>query len=135
MDVFVSLIAHLQIQGKGLQWFQENSTFELFCFYNDARLNVDPAQLRFYDRDENQLSETRGFSHSVLASSNSFVNVSLTKDRIQSEDFGTYVCRYGNGSSASFIVHVGVLKGRFQSHRKCGIILLEIEKNDNETFS
>lgn len=103
------MIARLQILGKGLQWFQENSTFELFCSYSDASINVDPAQLRFYDRDGNQLSEARGFNHATLSSSSRFVNVSLTKDRIQAEDFGGYVCRY-NSSGSSFIVHVGILK-------------------------
>lgn len=113
---FVFLIAHLQILGKGLKWFLENSTFEIFCSYSDASINVDPAQLKFYDGDNNQLSEDRGFRRTVLSSSSSFVNVSLTKDRIQAEDFGTYVCRYGN--DYSFNMHVGILKGIFQSHRK-----------------
>lgn len=113
---FVFLIAHLQILGKGLRWFQENSTFKLFCSYSDASINVDPAQLRFYDGKNNQLSEDRGFRRTVLSSSSSFVNVSLTKDRIQAEDFGKYVCRYGDDSS--FNIHVGILKGIFQSHRK-----------------
>lgn len=110
------MIAHLQILGKGLKWFLENSTFEIFCSYSDASVNVDPAQLRFYDGDNNRLSEDRGFRRTVLSCSSSVVNVSLTKDRIQAEDFGKYVCRYGNGSP--FIVHVGILKGIFQSHRK-----------------
>lgn len=110
------MIAHLQILGKGLKWFLENSTFEIFCSYSDASINVEPAQLRFYDGANNQLSEDRGFKRTVLSSSSSFVNASLTKDRIQAEDFGKYVCRYDNGSP--FIVHVGILKGIFQSHKE-----------------
>lgn len=102
--------AHPQILGKGLKWFLENSTFELFCSYSDASVNVDPVQLRFYDGDNKQLSEDRGFRRTVLSSSSSFVNVSLTKDGIQAEDFGTYVCRYDNTNDSSFIVHVGILK-------------------------
>lgn len=125
---FVFLIAHLRILGKGLRWFQENSTFKLFCSYSDANTNVEPARLRFYDGKNKQMSEDRGFRRTVLSSSSSFVNVSLTKDRIQAEDFGTYVCRYGNDSS--FNIHVGILKGIFQSHRKWRIIPLEIKKND-----
>lgn len=113
---FVFLIALLRILGKGLKWFLENSTFEIFCSYSDASINVDPAQLRFYDGDNKQLSEDRGFRRTVLSSSSSFVNVSLTKDRIQAEDFGKYFCRYGNGSP--FVAYVGILKGIFQSHRK-----------------
>lgn len=131
---FVFLIAYPQILGKGLRWFLENSTFELFCSYSDASVNVDPVQLRFYDGDNKQLSEDRGFRRTVLSSSSSFVNVSLTKDGIQAEDFGTYVCRYDNTNDSSFIVHVGILKGIFQSHRKWRIILLEIKKNENENF-
>lgn len=100
--------AHPQILGKGLRWFQENSTFKLFCYYSDASINVEPARLRFYDGKNKQLSDDRGFKHTVLSSSSSFVNVSLTKDRIQAEDFGTYVCRYGNDSS--FVAYVGILK-------------------------
>uniref|UniRef100_K1Q7U7 Basigin n=1 Tax=Magallana gigas TaxID=29159 RepID=K1Q7U7_MAGGI len=81
----------------------------IFC-WPDASVNVDPVQLRFYDGDNKQLSEDRGFRRTVLSSSSSFVNVSLTKDGIQAEDFGTYVCRYDNTNDSSFIVHVGILK-------------------------
>lgn len=127
------MIARLQILGKGLQWFQENSTFELFCSYSDASSNVNPAQLRFYDRDGNQLSEARGFNHATLSSSSRFVNVSLTKDRIQAEDFGGYVCRY-NSSGSSFIVHVGILKGIYQSHRKCRIFCWKLKRMTMKTI-
>lgn len=128
------MIARLQILGKGLQWFQENSTFELFCSYSDASINVDPAQLRFYDRDGNQLSEVRGFNHTTLSSSSRFVNVSLTKDRIQAEDFGGYVCRYNSSGSSSFIVHVGILKGIYQSHRKCRIFCWKLKRMTMKTI-
>lgn len=128
------MIARLQILGKGLQWFQENSPFELFCSYSDASINVDPAQLRFYDRDGNQLSEVRGFNHTTLSSSSRFVNVSLTKDRIQAEDFGGYVCRYNSSGSSSFIVHVGILKGIYQSHRKCRIFCWKLKRMTMKTI-
>lgn len=85
--------------------------FEIFCFYSDVSINVDFVQLRFYDGDNNWLLEDRGFRCIVLFFFRSFVNVLLIKDRIQVEDFGKYVCRYGNGFL--FVVYVGILKGIF----------------------
>lgn len=101
--------AILRIEGKGLQWFEENSTLELVCSYGSSSADVDPDQLRFFDEDGNPLSGARGFIHTILTSSKNFVNVSLTKERVQADDFGRYVCRYAN-DSPNFYVLVGILK-------------------------
>jgi hypothetical protein len=105
-NVFIP-IGHPLIQGPGIQWFKENSSFEITCSYTWESISAD--LLGFYDVSGKELSIDRGFVKVVLSSSKTSVNVSLTKSRIQEEDIGRYYCRYGEG--LDIYVHVAVVKG------------------------
>lgn len=98
------------IDGDGVQFFTENSTFELFCSY--SLRNIIPDSLQFFDKNNNMLTVDRGFNRTIVSSSRDLVNVSLSKSRIQAEDNGRYTCKYGSGSNYSVIVAIvrGILK-------------------------
>lgn len=95
------------IHGDGLQFFTENSTFELFCSYSTR--NIIPDSLQFFDKNNNKLTVDRGFNRTVVSSSQDLVNVSLSKSRIQADDYGRYTCRYGSGSN--YYVTVAIVRG------------------------
>nr|XP_022331896.1 hemicentin-1-like [Crassostrea virginica] len=92
------------IDGDGVQFFTENSTFELFCSYSIR--NIIPDSLQFFDKNNNMLTVDRGFNRTIVSSSRDLVNVSLSKSRIQAEDNGRYTCKYGSGSNYSVIVAI-----------------------------
>ena len=95
------------IDGDGLQFFTENSTFELFCSYSTR--NIIPDSLQFFDKNNNKLTVDRGFNRTIVSSSQDLVNVSLSKSRIQAEDNGRYTCRYKSGPD--FYVTVAIVRG------------------------
>ncbi|XP_061173498.1 hemicentin-1-like [Saccostrea echinata] len=99
-------VREILIQGEGIKWFKENSSFEIFCSYSNGPISDD--MLKFFDVSGNELAEDRGFSRTVLSSTQNQVNISLAKDRIQTDDIGRYICRYGNGPS--IYVHVAVVQ-------------------------
>lgn len=96
------------IDGDGVQFFTENSTFELFCSY--SLRNIIPDSLQFFDKNNNMLTVDRGFNRTVVSSSRDLVNVSLSKSRIQAEDNGRYTCKYGNDSNYYYVT-VAIVRG------------------------
>lgn len=104
---FPYFLDHLIIDGDGVQFFTENSTFELFCSYSTG--NISPDLLQFFDDNNNKLTVDRGFNRKVVSLSQDLVNVSLSKSQIQAEDNGRYTCKYGNDSN--YYVTVAIVRG------------------------
>lgn len=107
-NIFIQ-IGHPLIQGPGIKWFKENSSFEITCSYTKKPISAD--LLKFYDGSGKELSKDRGFVRVVLSSSKTFVNVSLTKSSIQADDIGRYYCRYTD--NLDIYVHIAVVQGNY----------------------
>ena len=107
---FSNFLDHLIIDGDEVQFFTDNSTLELFCSYSTKNISAD--SLQFFDKNNDMLTVDKGFNRTVVSSSQDVVNVSLSKSRIQADDYGRYTCRYKNGPDINVSVAIvrGILK-------------------------
>ncbi|XP_062571912.1 hemicentin-1-like [Saccostrea cucullata] len=98
-------VREARIHGAGLKWFKENSSFEIFCSYSYETISR-PDLLKFYNGSGSEFSEESGFRRTVISATQTLVNISLSKDRIQISDVGKYSCRYGDGPTTYVFVAV-----------------------------